>query len=338
MAGEFSLMSILHNQITDHRANVAPGAIPKGNMPNLSFEEACNILSMLEKYPELKAMDNDGKRAFIEERRIHAHREMTSYQMEIDQLEKESAGLKHHSAHMKGLVEWMDDAKLEKPSAPHYRDLRAAVASGNTIYVHKDVSAVTPALDYEKEVFRFAQVMVVEHDWAAAFANADMGDAPVNLPYDLCAFEFQYSGIPTIVFATSFLGEVAFCYMFKWNGIWTIPAFCSSLGGDFSIGDIPKQIKAICVALDAGIAYSEVRREKHEGIIGKSSNPLRDYNVVVLSSRTRAQPTLSLPSGRHVRLHFRRGHWRHFGNHKTWIKWMLVGDPDLGFVDKHYRL
>jgi len=31
-------------------------------------------------------------------------------------------------------------------------------------------------------------------------------------------------------------------------------------------------------------------------------------------------------------------HWRHFENHKTWIKWHLRGDPCLGFIDKHYRL
>jgi hypothetical protein len=30
--------------------------------------------------------------------------------------------------------------------------------------------------------------------------------------------------------------------------------------------------------------------------------------------------------------------WRHFVSHKTWIKWTLVGDPDLGFIDKEYRL
>jgi hypothetical protein len=42
--------------------------------------------------------------------------------------------------------------------------------------------------------------------------------------------------------------------------------------------------------------------------------------------------------GRKKRLHFRRGHWRHYETHKTWIKWMLVGDPDLGFIEKQYRL
>lgn len=330
-------MTVLHNQTIDNRANVAPGAIRKGNMLNLSFEEACSILGMEEKYPELKAMDRAGKRAFLEERHTHVHRELTANRRELEQLEKEETLIKRHSAHMNGLIEWMDSARLEKPGAPHFRDLRAAVASGNTIYINKDVRVETPALDYEKEVFRFAQVMVVEHDWAAAFANADMGDAPINLPYDLCAFEFQYSGIPVIVFATSFAGEIACCHMVKWNGVWTIPAFCSTMGNS-SVGDIPRQIRAICIALDAGIAYSEVRREKHEGTTGKNSSPLRDYNVVVLSSRARAQAAPSSLSGKHVRLHFRRGHWRHFGNHKTWIKWMLVGDPDLGFVDKHYRL
>ena len=31
--------------------------------------------------------------------------------------------------------------------------------------------------------------------------------------------------------------------------------------------------------------------------------------------------------------------WEQHGDRwRTWIKWMLVGDPDLGFVDKEYRL
>jgi hypothetical protein len=38
------------------------------------------------------------------------------------------------------------------------------------------------------------------------------------------------------------------------------------------------------------------------------------------------------------RLHFRRGHYRHYPNHKLWIRWCLVGNPDLGFIDADYRL
>jgi hypothetical protein len=38
------------------------------------------------------------------------------------------------------------------------------------------------------------------------------------------------------------------------------------------------------------------------------------------------------------RLHFRRGHHRHYENYKLWIKWQLVGNPDIGFIDKDYKL
>ena len=38
------------------------------------------------------------------------------------------------------------------------------------------------------------------------------------------------------------------------------------------------------------------------------------------------------------RLHFVRGHWRRYEEHKTWIRWRLRGDPDLGFIDKSYRI
>lgn len=68
--------------------------------------------------------------------------------------------------------------------------------------------------------------------------------------------------------------------------------------------------------------------------------PLADYHVVMLAHRRRLEPLPRDPGAEvtRKRLHFRRGHWRHYANHKTWIKWMLVGDPDLGFVDKEYRL
>ncbi len=39
-----------------------------------------------------------------------------------------------------------------------------------------------------------------------------------------------------------------------------------------------------------------------------------------------------------VRLHFRRGHWRMQNGERIWIKWTLVGNPDLGFIDKEYRV
>jgi hypothetical protein len=69
--------------------------------------------------------------------------------------------------------------------------------------------------------------------------------------------------------------------------------------------------------------------------------PMLDYTTINLARRRERPEPLSEngdESRQSVRLHFRRGHWRHFETHKTWIKWTLVGNPDLGFVEKHYRL
>ena len=107
---------------------------------------------------------------------------------------------------------------------------------------------------------------------------------------------------------------------------------------------VVSQVRAIAIALDAEVAKSTVIREPH-----RSNQPYRtpvrqpmySYHVVSLARRTRVEAAAidpSLPPRARKRLHFRRGHYRHFQNSKTWVRWCLVGDPDLGFVDKEYRL
>jgi hypothetical protein len=103
------------------------------------------------------------------------------------------------------------------------------------------------------------------------------------------------------------------------------------------------QIRAICIALDAQVATAEVIRapvnlNEKRAKAGKS--PLSDYRVVDLARRHRiANPAAGTAgTGTRKRLHFRRGHWRHYETTKTWVKWCLVGNPDLGFINKHYRL
>ncbi len=110
--------------------------------------------------------------------------------------------------------------------------------------------------------------------------------------------------------------------------------------------------------LDAKVAMGEKRSLGGDGLnkrrIREGKTPLRDYHVVTLAKRLRAEPNHDHePTGIHRRLHWRRGHWRHFNTpggeiryfnadgitvSKTWINWQLVGDETLGFVDKHYRL
>lgn len=116
----------------------------------------------------------------------------------------------------------------------------------------------------------------------------------------------------------------------------------SALGSCFG-----RQIRAISIALEARVAEKEIvrapfklNRKREQG--GKL--PIYDHHVVNLSRRG----PRGLPRDRDLipnedkrrapRLHFRRGHWRHYATHKTRIAWMLVGNHDLGFIDKEYRL
>lgn len=108
--------------------------------------------------------------------------------------------------------------------------------------------------------------------------------------------------------------------------------------------EIAAQIRAVSIALEAEVATTSAVRAEHRSNReprGQHRLPAYSYNVVSLARRQRPD---RLPTGddhdkrRSPRLHFRRGHWRHYQDHKTWLKWTLVGDPDLGFVDKHYKL
>lgn len=104
------------------------------------------------------------------------------------------------------------------------------------------------------------------------------------------------------------------------------------------------QIRAVSIALDAEVAQSTVVRAEHRSNREPRAAvrlPSYSYHVVSLARRSRAERAPIDPTAEPThrkRLHFRRGHWRHYQESKTWIRWCLVGDPDLGFVDKHYKL
>lgn len=204
---------------------------------------------------------------------------------------------------------------------------------------------------------RRAQVLLIEHDWAGAIAKADL-DADFCLPYDVTVFEMNIGGRSVI--AHVYLEQDApFCLLFisserGWlrsegiwwqNGHWEFdpekPRVSELAKFDEIVLYVGSQIRACCIALDAEVATSAPAvRAPHLSNRGRDLTERKSYHIVSLARRsTRAAP-LSAPgnTGRHPRMHFRRGHWRHFESHKTWIKWMLVGDPDLGFVDKHYKL
>lgn len=204
------------------------------------------------------------------------------------------------------------------------------------------------------------QIFVVQHDWAAAFAGAGEFDdgAEYALPYPRTVFEMTINGrrfIADLTSADNLMalhamvdGEMAIVDVYARTpgarAKMTPPTVQARSALFLGLVDfIEAQIKAICVALDAEIAVADVVRSPaklNAARAKRGARPLNDYHVVNLARRTRAAP---LPpedrteTGRRLRLHFRRGHWRHYENHRTWIRWTLVGDPDLGFIDKEYR-
>lgn len=220
------------------------------------------------------------------------------------------------------------------------------------------------------------QDFVIEHNWAGAFASAtDFSRGDFRLPYTNCAFEFRISGFRLIMLYGQDETGTVICDsgLVGYDEMWLLLPFGFTVGpqetgGKLILEDIgpeddeciPRvtadecrklyelanaQVRACGIMLEAEVAVTETIRAPHKlnarrEQLGRAK--LRDHHVVVLNRRRRSAPLpaeyRSDEKRSSPRLHFRCGHWRHFANHRTWINWQLVGDPDLGFVDKHYRL
>lgn len=184
------------------------------------------------------------------------------------------------------------------------------------------------------------QDFVVKHKWGDI---VELGEAPVKLPYEACLFEFKFSGIPVIVAAWQADGDPINCFLTleAKNGAWIGLSEGTKLECYSIYQACWKEIKAICVALDAEVATSIVQRAPaalNRKRVKSGKSALLDFHVVDLSRRHRVSNQTDGHTGGKKRLHFRRGHWRHYENHTSWIRWTLVGNPDLGFVDKEYSL
>ncbi len=234
------------------------------------------------------------------------------------------------------IVDWARSARLERPdSGPVLHKLQGRPAIVNKQLSESGERAQTILEGSSLHVF------VVQHDWAGAFAGSTepFNERP-HLPYPHCYFEFKISGkrVGAVVFEEN--GSLYFqIYVQHQSGAW----ICQSRQHNAVTTLVMAQVSAICVALDAGIAESE--RVPAPAPLNKirvrcGKRPIADYHTINLARRARSSvKEISEPSDRKApRLHFRRGHWRHYDDHKMWISWTLVGDPDLGFIEKHYRL
>ena len=321
------------------------------------YEHPKNIDALLRVENLLAGLSADDRRKKLKELRSRYAVEEKALKDSRKKLENELEVLKHVKA---AYLEISDDVltkplAIEKPNGSLFSELRQAARDHQTIHSVKPFCKKHPEQDrdWEKELFCQAETFVIEHDWAAAFANSpDMAAAPFKLPFDVCAFEFSMNKHAVIGFAIEADETINLSVVAKTSFGWLVPAIvCTPVGKEWPteaewqslMNLIGSQIRAVCIALDAEVATADVVRAPHTGTnAGKNIyTPLKSYHVVSLSRKPRAA---ELPSdgepmqGRRLRLHFRRGHWRHFPTFKTWVKWCLVGDPDLGFIDKHYKL
>lgn len=267
---------------------------------------------------------------------------------------------------MAELIPWVSGPlKLARAQGTALHKLREVWKSGNVAAPAGDDFTRDPSLDMKAFDVDY-QVFVIEHDWAAAFKGAkDFEGGEIALPYSCTAFEFYISGkrVITLMIAPDDAESIACVPVVQTStGRWAMPwAYEYKNGRMLPTGSAPMEnpfvagfqrvadiigetVRAVCISLEAEIAETTVVRAPHKmnhQRERKGKPPILDYHHVSLARRSRAPRLERDPNaepGPKKRLHFRRGHYRHFPTFKTWIKWCLVGDPDLGFVDKDYRL
>jgi hypothetical protein len=212
-----------------------------------------------------------------------------------------------------------------------------------------------------------AHVLLINHNWAAvldraAISGGTQSDAPsYRLPYPCTVFEFFFTGgvhaicvaLQPAEGAEDITASTHFCIKSTWFKAETSITY-DDHGHLKNPGDlvgspllkvydlITSNIFAISVMLEAEVATTtpvhEAYKRNRERPARKELPGLSHY-VVSLAKRPRSSRS-TYPDEPRIspRLHFRRGHWRHFSSHRTWIKWQLVGDPDLGFIEKEYSL
>jgi hypothetical protein len=246
------------------------------------------------------------------------------------------------------LAEWLNvTPTLEKNDCSRLHKLIAAFAADQVVFLGEAKGQDDRSKRMQTALlFGDCHPFVVQHDWAAAFDGAtDYAEGEFKLPYPICVFEFRISGRNVIVWAAQQeddpavidLAALAFVDV---NGTW----FCrEEKGRDEEATKFAwQQIRAICIALDAEVATHSVIRAPHKLNRRRQEDgkcPLFDYRVVSLARRVRAiGPSMGGAIQGKKRLHFRRGHWRHYAEFKTWVRWTLVGNPDLGFIHQEYRL
>ena len=340
--GNKTFEPVFKNEEEKEAANKIVAALVENNVSKVDAKTWLTILAE-KSTEELKLLANNPQLARIwmdpeispHQKKIRSIPYIRKMREDIADVEKNVSYLEKKKLGAEYLLEWGSlNPVLQKNDCSRLHKLAQE-------YIHGRVYFLAEKTKTDMALFKDIHPFVVQNDWAKAFENAtDYAEGEINLPFNICAFEFRITGLTVIVIALQPEGESVQCIGFvESKGVW----FCGEekLREDDVFNFAWKEIRAICIALEAEAANHELVRapEKLNRLReAEGKLPLYAYHVVKLSGRHRASAGQFGGTHRSPRLHFRRGHWRHFSTHKTWIKWMLVGNPELGFIDKEYRL
>jgi len=226
---------------------------------------------------------------------------------------------------------------LDKNGQPRAHNIIEAAKAGKIIITEEDFLDI-PHDDIELLVNK-AQKFLVQTDFAALISDETFNNADFRLPYQHCMFEFVINGRPMVNICFDIDGVKNCIALVKSNDYWWMVA---KEGADVNYCNYMwMQIQSMCIAIEAEIVDKEIvtaPQRINESRERKGKQKISDYHVVTLAKRFYARSSSN--SGESLyrqRLHFRRGHWRHYDDTKIWIKWCLAGDPSLGFINKHYR-
>lgn len=232
--------------------------------------------------------------------------------------------------------------QIQRNTCSRLHKLSAAMAQDDVLWLVSEYD--DPRLQVAAPLAKDVQTFVINHDWSELLGDEAL-EGEFQLPYERCAFEFRVSNRTLIVLAVDKDTDAGGAD----KGMMT---FYETKDGDWcNLGPIGAEtwtnhIRTLCVMLEAEVAVRQMTRADHKLNVKREKKgelPLYDFHTIDISPRHRAAGLKhdgpAVPgSGRRKRLHFCRGHWRHYEDHKTWIRWCLKGDETLGFVDKNYRV
>lgn len=331
------------------------------------FDRVAAERELIAMHPEVIAMDSADRRRFVREKLRETGAKITKGTVEIALNEEKLARLRNASywnqkalEMARDVLSWADaDPVISGPGQNFYYRVLASERNGELFINRNDIPAADEGLgavfrgpwDHRQRLLD-AVPFVVTQAYSGLFNPDDIDQGEFRLPYDSCFFQFKVGGRDTgalvwqdaacirlAVIGTS-LGwhatSVTLCFR---DGAWLYenPDAATPRGTAPRLG---REVQAISILLDAEVAETEVVRAPHQlnkARLRKGRVPLNSYRTIDLSRRRRTDPVGGGGRGG-PRLHFRRGHWRHFDGWKTWVRWCVAGDPEKGAVVSDYRV